>query len=431
MQRVLLFVTLGAVPCYGMNNGVALTPPMGWNPWNCFGVGRTGTCKLPLPWEPGKTITSGSCHGFNESVIVEIAKAMSEKLKPAGYEYMNLDCGYSTKRRDAEGNLVVNLTQYPHGMPWLGNTIHNLGLKFGMYAGQGISQCCSKIDPDATDGSEGYYEKDASLFESWNVDYLKFDGCAGPKSSIVAMKDALSKLSRPVLYSINNGLNVTNKDNTNMWRTTPDTDNTFSSMIGTAMTNDNNSKTFGLGQRGAWNDADMLEVGNFFDGDFSDAEGRTNFALWSLMKSPLILGTDLTNMTTTTLATITAPLAISVNQDSLGEQGILRQSSCNFFKKPVKGVYATPCGTQVWTGALSKSRATAALVNMESTSQTITLTNSVLPSHRRQGSEVADRAVKWHIVDAFSGSTFCKACKLPASVHVAAHDVAFWVLTHA
>lgn len=61
MQRVLLFVTLGAVPCYGMNNGVALTPPMGWNPWNCFGVGRTGTCKLPLPWEPGKTITSGSC----------------------------------------------------------------------------------------------------------------------------------------------------------------------------------------------------------------------------------------------------------------------------------------------------------------------------------------------------------------------------------
>ena len=174
-----------------------------------------------------------------------------------------------------------------------------------------------------------------------------------------------------------------------------------------------------------------LEVGNFFDGDFSDAEGRTNFALWSLMKSPLILGTDLTNMTTTTLATITAPLAISVNQDSLGEQGILRQSSCNFFKKPVKGVYATPCGTQVWTGALSKSRATAALVNMESTSQTITLTNSVLPSHRRQGSEVADRAVKWHIVDAFSGSTFCKACKLPASVHVAAHDVAFWVLTRA
>ena len=67
------------------------------------------------------------------------------------------------------------------------------------------SRDCSKIDKNATDGSLGYYDKDAALFASWNVDYLKFDGCAGPKSSIVAMKESLSKLSRPILYSINNG----------------------------------------------------------------------------------------------------------------------------------------------------------------------------------------------------------------------------------
>jgi hypothetical protein len=180
---------------------------------------------------------------------------MADKLKGAGYEFVNLDCGYSTKRRDSEGNLVVNATRYPNGMVWLGKKIHSLGLKFGMhvadlrtifsawdhfhalcapnhsyafepdccrasflasvsirspplcfcwfvllfcsptiltacivgggfseplahcrYAAMGTSQCCSKIDKGATDGSEGYFTKDAELFASWGVDFLKFDG---------------------------------------------------------------------------------------------------------------------------------------------------------------------------------------------------------------------------------------------------------------
>ena len=112
--------------------GAALTAPAA--AWNCFGVGRTGGCKLPLPWTGGTTAYDGGCHNFNESVIVEIAEVMASKLRVVGYEYVNLDCGYSTKRRDAQGKLVVNTTRYPHGMTWLGERIHSLGLKFGMCA---------------------------------------------------------------------------------------------------------------------------------------------------------------------------------------------------------------------------------------------------------------------------------------------------------
>ena len=365
---------------------------------------------------------------------------MAEKLRPHGWEFMSLDCGYSTKRRDDGGNLVVNTTRFPHGMAWLGEQLHNLGLKYGMYAGQGLSQCCSKIDPHATDGSAGWYEKDAELFASWKIDYLKFDGCAGPKSSIAAMKKALNATGRPVVYSINNGVQANNSEETNLWRTTPDTSNTFPSMIWTAMVN-NNATQIVAGKPGAFLDADMLEVGNFFS-ELADAEGRTNFALWCLMKAPLLLGTDMTNMTDATLKTITSPGAISVSKDALGEQGLLRESPCYNPAGPNFGpdghtlldqwddgytapVYGTPCGHQVWSGALSNGGAAVVLANLDdNAAATIDLSAKLLPT-----SQAA--TPRWDINNAYSGKTVCRGCKLPQSAKVAPHDVAFWVLTPA
>ena len=102
---------------------------------------------------------------------------------------------------------------------------------------------------------EGYYIRDAELFASWKVDYLKFDGCSGPKSSISAMRAALNATGRSITYSINNGVQVSNRDQANLWRTTPDISNTYDSMIWTAMYNNNATKIVS-GQPGAWNDAD-------------------------------------------------------------------------------------------------------------------------------------------------------------------------------
>ena len=242
---------------------------MGWNPWNCFGVGRTGGCKLPLPWTGGTTVATGGCHNFNESIVVGIAEVMADKLRSSGYEYVSLDCGYSTKRRSAAGALVVNTTRYPRGMKWMGEKIHSLGLKFGMYASMGWGQCCSQIDKNATDGTgpgcsrggqcrtASYYAQDAKLFQQWGVDYLKFDGCGGPRSSVAAMQIALNDTGRPMTYSINSPggqVNVTNPRYSNSWRTTPDTSNTYLSLMTTAWLNNNATLTVQQ-SKGAWNDA--------------------------------------------------------------------------------------------------------------------------------------------------------------------------------
>lgn len=142
---------------------------MGFNPWNCFGISSAGKCKLSLPWLADE---KQPCHGFNESVILAVASAIaSTPLKAAGYEYVSLDCGYSTGFRGADGSLTVNTTRYPHGLKWLGDHIHALGLKFGMYSDAGKQQCCSRFyGPQVNDGSAGHEVQDAKTFASWGVD---------------------------------------------------------------------------------------------------------------------------------------------------------------------------------------------------------------------------------------------------------------------
>ena len=80
-----------------------------WNPWNCYG-------KYP---------------GSTEENVLAAAHTMKDRLASVGYEYIALDCGYSTKQRDAEGNLQVNKTRFPRGIRWLADQIHEMGLKFG------------------------------------------------------------------------------------------------------------------------------------------------------------------------------------------------------------------------------------------------------------------------------------------------------------
>ena len=142
---------------------------MGFNPWNCFGISSSGHCKLSLPWLSHE---KQPCHGFNESIILEVAYTIANTpLKAAGYEYVSLDCGYSTGFRGTDGSLTVNTSRYPHGLKWLGDQIHDLGLKYGMYSDAGKQQCCSRFyGPEVNDGSAGHETEDAKQFASWGVD---------------------------------------------------------------------------------------------------------------------------------------------------------------------------------------------------------------------------------------------------------------------
>jgi len=425
-----LVLALLVGPSTALDNGLALTPPMGWNPWNCYG---------------------NRGEGVTEGIVLDAARAMASKLSGSGYAYVNLDCGWSTKHRDpATGELQVNATRFPHGMAWLAEQIHALGLKLGMYGALGYHQCCSgSADATADDGSgagcskskpatcrnETFFARDAALWASWGVDLVKFDGCGGKfHPDIDAMRDALNATGRPIVYSVHSdvteGGGMTDAD-ANLWRTGPDIGASYEQALDRAMIADNVTAYLPAGP-GAWADPDMLQVGNIgrqANGGsppslFPDAEGRTQFALWSVLKAPLLLGTFIHNVSGATLATVTNAAAIAVNQDALGEPGTMRKDGGYLPDKP-RPTGNVAYGYQIWSGALSNGGAAVVLANLEGNrSQPLTLSKDEMPPSR------AGTAV-WDVAEAFSGATM-KSVTLPlAWPAVAPHDVAMLVLTPA
>lgn len=131
-----------------MDDGLALTPPMGWNSWNKFGSNIT------------------------EQLVREIADAMVESgMKDAGYEYVVIDDFWMAPERDAEGNLQPNPKTFPSGIKALADYVHGKGLKLGIYSSNGLRTC------GGLPASLGYEEQDARKFAEWGVDYLKYDFC--------------------------------------------------------------------------------------------------------------------------------------------------------------------------------------------------------------------------------------------------------------
>jgi alpha-galactosidase len=280
-----------ATDCKGLENGLARTPPMGWNSWNRF-------------W----------CN-INETLIREIADAMvANGMKDAGYEYVNIDdCWHG--ERDAEGYIQADPVRFPSGIAALADYVHSRGLKLGIYSDAGTLTCQSRP------GSRGYEQQDADQYAAWGVDYLKYDWCytsgLNRQQSYTLMRDCLLNTGRPIVYSICcwqfPGEWVV--DVGNLWRTTGDIQDNWASMVSLI---DINAYLYQYAGPGHWNDPDMLEVGN---GGMTDKEYRTHFSMWCIMAAPLIAGNDLRNMSQSTLDILTAPEVIAVDQDPLGVQG--------------------------------------------------------------------------------------------------------------
>ncbi|CAF0941120.1 unnamed protein product [Adineta ricciae] len=275
-----------------LNNGLGRTPQMGWNSWNHF------HCSV------------------NETVARQTADALVQTgLAAAGYQYVNLDDCWQMSR-DAQGTIQSDPKTFPSGIPALVDYVHSRKLKFGLYSDRGYKTCAGRP------GSLGYETKDANTYASWGVDYLKLDSCylngTAPEISYSIMRDALNATGRPIFFSLCGGVSLRDlwpPSVGNSWRTTDDIQDNWNSMIRNI--NFNNECTERAGP-GGWNDPDMLEVGN---GGMTDAEYVTHFSLWCIAKAPLIIGCDVTKMSAATLATLTNPEVISVNQDPLGIQG--------------------------------------------------------------------------------------------------------------
>jgi alpha-galactosidase len=271
------------------DNGLALVPPMGWNSWNKF------RCNV------------------SEQLIKDTADAMSSNgMKSAGYQYIIIDDCWQISR-DSQSNIIPDPTRFPSGMKSLADYVHSKGLKFGLYSDRGTKTC------EGRPGSHGYETQDANTYASWGVDYLKYDNCyadGDQQADYERMRDALQNSGRDIVFSICAWEFIDWMPKTgNLWRTTRDIQDTWNSIMSNI---DINKGLAAYAGPGAWNDPDMLEIGN---GGMTETEYKTHFSMWAIMAAPLIAGNDMRSMDTVTKAILTNQEIISVDQDPLGIQG--------------------------------------------------------------------------------------------------------------
>ncbi len=296
-----IFFWPGLPEAKALNNGLALTPPMGWNSWNKFG------CKV------------------NEQVIRETADAMvSSGMRDAGYQYIVIDDCWQIDR-DGKGNIVVDGKAFPSGIKALADYVHSRGLKFGIYSDSGTKTCAGRP------GSMGYELQDARQYAEWGVDYLKYDWCNNngqdSKTAYTKMRDALRLSGRPMVFSICEWGSTKPwlwaGEIGNLWRTTGDIQDMWTGRkewggLGLEKIIDLQAGLESYSGPGRWNDPDMLEVGN---GGMTENEYRTHFSFWCLFAAPLMAGNDLRSMTTATRDILMNREVIAIDQDPLGKQG--------------------------------------------------------------------------------------------------------------
>ncbi len=299
------------VPASALDNGLALTPPMGFNTWNTFKTNPT------------------------EKVVKEIADAMVARgLKDAGYVYVNIDDFYN-KGRDEEGNIIVDEEKFPSGMKAMADYIHSKGLKAGIYTDIGPSKKNSL-------GSYGFYKQDATTFADWGYDFLKVD-VNKKKDNLEALftefSEAVLKTGRPMVFSIcTQGLGDFQDWAPavgNLWRVGKDIDYCrwekplqSTQWEGVMYQLDLATKFAELAKPGAWNDADMMLIGVPKDKKLplkllNDIEARSHFSLWCMINSPLIIGADLRTCSDEVISILTNREVIALNQDKLGQQARL------------------------------------------------------------------------------------------------------------
>jgi len=324
-----------AAPADALNNGLARTPPMGWNDWNAFG------CNV------------------SEALVKQTADIMvSSGMKAAGYQYVNIDDCWMSSARSSSGHLVPDPAKFPDGISGTAAYVHSKGLKLGIYESAGTATCAGYP------GSLNHEQTDANDFAAWGVDYLKYDNCNNQgidwQVRYNAMRDALASTGRAIVYSLcewgQDSVWTWGAGTGNLWRTTGDINASYGSMLSIFHANVGLSSYAGPG---GWNDPDMLEVGN----GMSFTEDRSEISLWAEMAAPLISGTDLRSATPATLSLYTNPGVVAVDQDSLGRQGHQVSSSG---------------GLDVLTKPLSNGDVSVVLFNENAAAATISTTASAV-----------------------------------------------------
>ena len=369
-------------------NGVGLTPALGWSSWSFIR------------------------HDPTAADIEAQALAMKKSgLAKAGYLYVNVDdfwyqCpGSQGPNVDQYGRWVIDATKFPpsgseNGIQVVADYVHSLGLKFGLYVTPGISDqavaqntpiegtsdTAAGIADGASEnnyncggmqgidyskpGAQAFINSWADQFASWGVDYLKLDGVgAGDIPDVQAWSTALAQTGRPIHLELSNSLAIADASTwaqySNGWRTGGDIECYGCETSGTSypLTDWANVESrFNqvaqwqpYGGPGAFNDYDSLEIGNGSNDGLTPDERQTQMSLWSLAASPLILGTDLTNLDPADLKYLTNRAVLSVDQDATDASRITSTATTQVFAKTEKngdvvaGLFNTGSQPQVVT----------------------------------------------------------------------------------
>lgn len=293
----------------GGKDKLALTPLLGWNSWNAWGT------------------------GVDAEKVKSSAIAMEKSgLVGHGFQYVNIDDGWEGTRT-ADGELPANATKFPD-MKGLGDFIHSMGLKFGIYSSPGPSTCGGRA------GSYQHELQDARTWARWGVDLLKHDYCSYEnvrpgfdwptlQAPYIVMRQALDSLDRDMVYSIGNygygeAWKWAGDLGGELWRTTGDLTDSWSNLESVGFRQAGREK---YAAPGRWNDTDMLVVGNIGLGPalhptkLTQNEQVLHLTLWAMQAAPLLIGADMSQLDAFTIALLTNDEVLDVDQDMLGKAG--------------------------------------------------------------------------------------------------------------
>ena len=334
---------------------IALTPAMGWNSWNCWGL------------------------SVSDAKVRAAADAMKRSgLINHGWTYINMDDGWERDTRSPKGEVVPNI-KFPD-MPQMTAYVHSLGLRVGIYSSPGPKTCGGFL------GSYQHEVQDAQTYAKWGIDYLKYDWCSYgelyPKPTLDELKKpyqvmaaALGQVNRDILFSFcQYGMGDVwqwgGATGGNSWRTTGDINDSWGSMSGIGFRQDVCAP---YTRPGNWNDPDMLVVGkvgwgpSLHNTHLTPDEQYTHISLWCLLSSPLLIGCDMKQMDDFTLNLLSNDEVLSIDQDPLA--------------KPAQKVSVNG-DIQVWTKPLSDGTLAVGIFNLGAhpASVPITLTDLGLTS---------------------------------------------------
>jgi alpha-galactosidase len=331
---------------------LAATPYMGWDTYFAFGG------------------------NYSEATVLrQASELISLGLEQRGYRYVWLDVGWWHGTRNANGQITVSATQWPHGLAWLTSALHAAGFRVGIYTDAGPNGCGG-----AGQGSYGHYQQDVNTFAAWGFDAVKVDFCGGaeyhlnPAAAYSAFHAAIEANSshRPMLLSICNYLQPEQYGEGrpvfdesafssysfgptvgNSWRTDTDVgfpgDVPFSDVLRNM---DADAAAPHAAGPGHWNDPDYLGP----DQGMSAAQFRSQFSMWAMLAAPLMISDDLTRISPANLAAVQNTEVIAIDQDPGGVQGTLLSSSGN---------------GQVWVKPLIDGSRAVALLNRGSSATMI------------------------------------------------------------